>query len=218
MTRAHRWIGRSLLALTASIGLASCAVSDPTQFYALSRAAAPRASTASASIAMSSVDGAGIGGIGVGPVIVPGYLDRNQIVIRTGTDQVQISAFHRWAEPLEDGIARVLAEELAARVPTERVVVFPWRGVVARSIQYQVVVAVVRFDGRQGGDVTLDARWRVLASNGSELAFQRSTVIQGVEGSGYEPMIAAMDRALGILGQEIAAEIRALPRGEEARR
>jgi uncharacterized lipoprotein YmbA len=218
MTRAHRWIGRSLLALTASIGLASCAVSDPTQFYALSRVAAPRASTASASIAMSSVGGTGIGGIGVGPVIVPGYLDRNQIVIRTGTDQVQISAFHRWAEPLEDGIARVLAEEIAGRVPTERVVVFPWRGRIARTIQYQVVVAVVRFDGRQGGDVTLDARWRVLASNGSELAFQRSTVIQGVEGSGYEPMIAAMDRALGILGQEIAAEIRALPRGEEARR
>ena len=39
---------------------------------------------------MSSVDGTGIVGIGVGPVIVPGYLDRNQIVIRTGTDQVQI--------------------------------------------------------------------------------------------------------------------------------
>jgi uncharacterized protein len=139
-------------------------------------------------------------------------------VTRTGADKVEISTFHRWAEPLEDGIARVLAEEIAARVPTERVVMFPWRGVVARTIQYQVVVAVVRFDGRQGGDVTLDARWRVLASNGSELAFRRSTVIQGVEGSGYEPMIAAMDRALGILGQEIAAEIRALPRGEEARR
>jgi len=43
-------------------------------------------------------------------------------------------------------------------------------------------------------------------------------VIQGVEGSGYEPIIAAMGRALGILGREIAAQIRALPRGEEARR
>jgi hypothetical protein len=36
--------------------------------------------------------------------------------------------------------------------------------------------------------------------------------------SGYEPMIAAMHRALGILGQEVTAEIRALRRGEEARR
>jgi uncharacterized protein len=218
MTRAHRWIGRSLLALTASIGLSSCAVSDPTQFYALSRAAAPPASTASASIAMSSVDGTGIVGVGVGPVTVPGYLDRNQIVVRTGTDQVQISTFHRWAEPLEDGVARVLAEEIAVRVPTERVVLFPWRGVAARTIQYQVVVAVLRFDGRQDGNVTLDARWRILARDGQELALRRSTVVQDVESAGYEPLVAALGRALGILGQEIATEIRALPRGEEARR
>jgi uncharacterized protein len=178
-----------------SLGLAGCAVSDPTQFYALSRETPPRSSTASASIAMTGMDATSIGGIGVGPVIMPGYLDRNQIVLRTGADKVEISTFHRWAEPLEDGIIRVLAEEIAARVPTERVVMFPWRGV-----------------------VTLDTRWRILASNGSELGFRRSTVIQGVEGSGYEPMIAAMGRALGILGQEIAAEIRALPRDEDARR
>jgi len=217
MTRS-RPFGPSLLALAVSIGLASCAVTDPTQFYALSQKTPPRSSTASAAIAMSSMDATGIGGIGVGPVTMPGYLDRRQIVTRAGEDKVEIATFHRWAEPLEEGIARVLAEEIGAGVPTERVVVFPWRGVVARTIQYQVVVAVVRFDGRQGGDVTLDARWRVLASNGSELVFRRSTVIQGVTGSGYQPVVAAMDRALGILGQEIAAEIRALSRGEEARR
>ena len=79
--------------------------------------------------------------------------------------------FHRWAEPLEDGIGRILAEEIGARVPTERIVMFPWRGVVARIIQYQVVVAVLRFDGRPGGDVTLDTRWRILDRDGKELTF-----------------------------------------------
>ena len=120
--------------------------------------------------------------------------------------------FHRWAEPLEDGIARILAEEIGARVPTERIVMFPWRGVVARAIQYQVVVAVLRFDGRLGGDVTLDTRWRILGRDGDELAFRRSTVIEAAAGPGYEPMVAAMTRALATLGQEIAAEIRAMPR------
>jgi len=217
MTRL-RAIRQPLFALTVSIGLSSCAVSDPTQFYTLSRATPPHASTATVSMAMRSVDATGIVGIGVGPVMMPGYLDRSQIVIRTGADTVEILTFHRWAEPLEDGIARVLAEEVAARVPTERVVIFPWRGVVARTIQYQVVVAVLHFDGRPGSDVTLDARWRILAADGRELAFRRSTVIQGVERSGYEPMVAAMGRALSTLGQEIATEIRALPRDEEARR
>jgi uncharacterized protein len=66
---------------------------------------------------------------------MPGYLDRVQIATRTGADQVAISMFHRWAESLEDGIARTLAEEIGARVPTERIVIYPWRGVVARVIQ-----------------------------------------------------------------------------------
>jgi hypothetical protein len=37
-------------------------------------------------------------------------------------------------------------------------------------------------------------------------------VVQDMESAGYEPMVAALGRALGILGQEIATEIRALPR------
>ena len=209
----HRAVVRRLLGLAASIGLASCAVSDPTQFYTLApagnRSTAPRAT---ASTQRSTVPGTGTVGIGVGPVILPGYLDRSQIVTRTSADQVELSMFHRWAEPLEEGISRILAEEIGARVPTERIVTFPWRGVVARTIQYQVVVAVLRFDGRPGGDVTLDARWRILGRDGDELALRRSTVIEAAAGRGYESLVAAMTRALVTLGQEIAAEIKAMPR------
>jgi uncharacterized protein len=133
-------------------------------------------------------------------------------VTRPGADQVEISTFNRWAEPLEDGISRILAEEISVRVPTERVVMFPWRGVVARVIQYQVVVAVVRFDGRPGGDVTLDTRWRIRDREGDELLFRRSTVVETAAGRGYEPIVAAMTRAIMALGQEIAAEIRAMAR------
>jgi uncharacterized protein len=133
-------------------------------------------------------------------------------VTRTGADQVEISMFHQWAEPLEGGIARVVGEEIGARVPTERIVMFPWRGVVARVIQYQVVIAVMRFDGRPGGDVTLDARWRILGRDGDELVFRRFTVSEAAGDPGYKPMVAAMTRALVALGQEIAAEIRAMPR------
>jgi uncharacterized protein len=214
----HRAVVRRLLGLTASIGLAGCAVSDPTQFYTLGQAAAssPTAESverkASASTSWSSVAATGPVGIGVGPVILPSYLDRSQIVIRTGADRVELSMFHRWAEPLADGIARSLAEEIGARVPTDRIVTFPWPGVVARVIQYQVVVAVLRFDGRRGGEVTLDTRWRILGRDGNELAFRRTTVIEAAAGPGYEPMVAAMARAVVTLGQEIAAEIRTLPR------
>jgi len=206
---------RRLLGLAVSIGLAGCAVTDTTQYYTLGEPAArSRDSRESASIASTprSGDRTGTVGIGVGPVMVPGYLHRTQIVTRNGADQVELAMFHRWAEPLEDGMARILAEEIAARVPTERVVTFPWRGVVARAIQYQVVVTVVRFDGHEGGDVTLDTRWRILDSQGGEQAFRRSTVIEASKAPGHEPIVAAMTRALVSLGREIALEIRALPR------
>jgi hypothetical protein len=213
----HRAVVRRLLGLTASIGLAGCAVSDPTQFYTFGQGAAssPTAEsverTASASTSRSRVAATGAMGIGVGPVLLPGYLDRSQIVIRTGADRVELSMFHRWAEPLADGIARTLADEIGARVPTDRIVAFPWRGVVARVIQYQVVVAVLRFDGRPDGDVTLDTRWRILGRDGDELAFRRTTVTEAAAGRGYEAMVAAMARAVVALGQAIAAEIRTLP-------
>jgi len=41
------------------------------------------------------------------------------------------------------------------------------------------------------GDVTLDARSRILGRDGDELAFRRSTLIEAGAGSGYEPMVAA---------------------------
>jgi putative redox protein len=66
--------------------------------------------------------------------------------------------------------------------------------------------------------VTLDTRWRILGRDGDELAFRRSTVIEAATGSGHEPMVAAMARALGTLGREIAAAIRTLPEGVDDER
>jgi len=210
---------RRLLLLSVSIGLASCTgVTDTTQYYALDQpaggssttgSAGPRASVSTSGSTASTTAGVTVG---VGPVIIPAYLDRTEIVTRTAADRVEISMFHRWAEPLADSIARTLAEEIAAGVPTERILAFPWRGVVGRTIQYQVVVAVVRFDGRLGGDVTLDTRWRILDRDGNELTFKRSTMIEATTGPGYEPMVAAMNRALLSLGRKISSEIQALPR------
>ena len=55
----------------------------------------------------------------------------------------------------------------------------------------------------------LDARWRRLGNDGRELVFKRTTLTEATGGPGYEALVAAMSRALGGLGQEIATEIRA---------
>ena len=187
------------------IGLAGCGGSSaPARLYVLTPA--PDAA--------ANPQGAGAAGgpsVGVGPVRLPGLLDRPQIVTRRGTDQIENAEFDRWAEPLGNNVPRVLAENLAALLKTERVALFPWNP--DRSIQYQVVVDVARFDGAVGGDVVLDARWRILGADGKEAAVNRSLLTQPTGGAGYPALVTAMSRALAALSREIAGGIQALPRG-----
>jgi uncharacterized lipoprotein YmbA len=208
----RRAIVLCLVGLLPSAGITACAVTDTTQYYTLGQVGASVQTAMTPSGVQMDPAGMDAVAIGVGPVHLPGYLDRLQIVTRTSGDQVDLSPFYRWAEPLDEGIARVLAEEIGARVPTNRIVTFPWRGSIARVLQYQVIVAVLRFDARQGGDVVLDARWRILGKDGAELAFRRSTLSEVPAGPRHGPIVAAMTRALLALGQEIAAEIRTMPR------
>jgi len=111
----------ALLLLAAGVlALAGCmSVADPTKYYVLSPAT-PREPLPAASA--SSV------AVGVGPVLIPGYLDRVQIVTRDANDGVSVAMYDRWAEPLESGIGQVLADNLGAQMGSERIAVFPWRG------------------------------------------------------------------------------------------
>jgi uncharacterized protein len=100
-----------------------------------------------------------------------------------------------------------LAEDLGARVPGDRVAVYPWRGTLARIIDYQVVVAVARFDGAPGRRVTLDARWRLLGRDGKEVAFKRTILTEPVHGDSFAELIAAMNRSVARLGQDVGDAI-----------
>jgi len=118
-----------LLLTAGALALSGCTgVADATKYYMLSPS--PAAPADSAHTAVSGLS------VGVGPVLIPRYLERAQIVTRGTNDEVEISEYRRWAEPLESGIAQVLADNLAAQVGSERVAVFPWRGATAlgRSI------------------------------------------------------------------------------------
>jgi len=201
MIRHHaRHLAVSLLT-PVTLALAGCSgVSDPTKYYVLSPV--PSAPHDAAPAAVSSA------GVGVGPVSVPGYLARLQIVTRGASDEVEIAMYHRWAEPLESGIAQVLAANLATQIGSERVAVFPWRGVAARALDYQVAIMVLRFDGSPGRQATLDARWRIIGRDGRELALKRSTLSEPITGEGYQPLVVGMNRLLATLAQEIATEIR----------
>jgi uncharacterized protein len=199
MIRRHARTTALLLAVGPLLLTACAGVADRTRYYVLSPTAAAPGGFAPAAVSSAAV--------GVGPVQIPRYLDRLQIVTRGANDGVEIAVDDRWAEPLENGIAQVLADNLGPQLGSERIAVFPWRGDIARALDYQVAVMVLRFEGSPGREVTLDARWRLLGRNGQELVLKRSTIREPLTGAGYQPLVHGLNRTLARLAQEIAAEI-----------
>jgi uncharacterized protein len=200
MKRHHASRGAMLFLTAAALTLTSCAgVADPTRYYVLSSTSPAPGDPMPAAVSSA--------GVGVGPVLVPGYLNRMQIVTRNADDEVEISTYHRWAEPLEAGISQVLANDLAMQIGSERIAVFPWRGRINQTLDYQVAVVVLRFEGSPGRQVTLDARWRLVGRDGKELALKRTTINEPVTQDGYQSLVLGMNRVLRTLAHEIAAEI-----------
>lgn len=150
--------------------------------------------------------------LGVGPLQLPPYLDRPQIVTQTAGNELRLSEFHRWAEPLKENFTRVLANNLTGLLSTDRVFVFPWGRSV--SVDYQVKVEVTRFIGQLGGTSFLTARWSIFGQEGQKLLLTRGTQLSTpTEAATYDALVAAMNRGLTDLSREIASAILSLNRG-----
>jgi uncharacterized protein len=149
--------------------------------------------------------------VSIGPVTLPKYLDRPQIVTRPTPNQLDLSEFDRWGGRLEDNIAQVLAEDVARRLKTARVAVFPTEP--TGRADSRVAVTITQFE-RVGddGDCVLDARWRITRPTGEPLR-GNFKVTKRAPGTGYAPTVAAMSAALGDLAATVADAVSGAGRG-----
>jgi hypothetical protein len=141
----------------------------------------------------------------VGPVTLPKYLDRPQIVTRSSPNIVQTAEFDRWAEPLKNGVLRVLVENLSHLLAKDRLSVYSWEA--TTPADYRVRVHVFRFDGQLGKKVVLTAGWIIDNKNNETLLENRSTVTEASVQSNYEAMVSAASRALAVLSRNIAEDV-----------
>lgn len=178
-----------------------CSTGPPARLYVLT--ALPRAES------VPPATGGREMSIGVGPVELPQYVNRPQIVTGQQSSELYSAASAQWAEPLQDGFTRVLAENLSLLLATDRVAIFPWK---TFAPEYQVVVEVTHFLGQTGGEVSLVALWSILNKDGREaLVSKKSSFREATGSSEYEALAAAMSRAVAALSRDIAAALQALP-------
>jgi uncharacterized lipoprotein YmbA len=173
----------------------SCA-STPSRFYALS-ATAPASEVAGSTSSLS---------LAVGPVSVPALVDRPQIVVSTSANQVQLDEFNRWASPLAEEIARVIAANLAQALPSARV--WPYGQSVQSTPDYQVRVDVQQFASTLGDAAVIEVLWTLRRVAGGEPKSGRSLVREATTGGDVDALVAAHSRALARVSGDIAAAIR----------
>lgn len=181
---------------------------DPSRFYILpsSREATAPTSGGTVSAVPDTGDVRGSVAVGLGPVLLPGYLDRSEIVVRRSETEVELRRWDRWAEPLGTALGRVLADELRRHPTVGRVALFPWRG--GATVDRAVEIDVVRFECTSLDAAVLEARWRVGSGLGGR-PLAEGTFRRRVESSseGLGGCVEAMGLAAEALAGEIAASL-----------
>jgi uncharacterized lipoprotein YmbA len=147
--------------------------------------------------------------VGVGKVSVPGWLDRPQVAGRSATGQIVVNDFARWGEPLAKGIQRVVAENLAALLPTRLIVTAPYSS--AQVVHHRVEITLTEAARQADGSVLVEARWALLGPRGNVLVQHRSSSRAQPTGAGAAGAVAGTSEALAALSREIASALRELP-------
>ena len=184
-----------------TLGLSGCASSTPSKFYTLTsmESTGPAGDTHSATH---------VSVVALGPLSIPDYLDKPQIVTRSGRNELAVDEFHRWGGSLENDVLRVLFENLSALLPADQYHVVNWIHPAQPFApgDYRVSVDLVRFDGILGDSVSLKATWSVFRKD-RDVTVRRSSITEPIRGGDYKSLVEAMSRAMEGLSRDIAGTI-----------
>jgi len=191
------WLTIGFLAMA----VLGCASTPPTRLFALS--------SLSDSGVMEKPEDKRCFSIGIGPVKIPGYMNQPEIVTRIAPNELRADEFAKWAEPIEDNISRVLAENLSSLLCIRSIAIFPWKG--QTPIDYRLDVQVIRMDGMLGENALLDVSWTISdGANRKRAPFltKRTSYKEPAGGADYGTFVSAQSRNLGSVSRDIAEAIK----------
>ena len=204
-------MSQSILRCAVALGLpmlllGGCARTEPARFYLLRP-------VAEADVGQTTKGVHPIGdemAIAIEAVELSAYLDRPEIATRRGLYQVQFADFDRWAEPLADNIAQVLADNLSVLLRSEHIYVFPLA--VNTQVDYRLTVDIARFDNEPGEGALLRVHWMLRDRDERRMLISRKVEYrEPLREQDYESIAAGNSRLLARLSRDIAEAVRGLP-------
>jgi uncharacterized lipoprotein YmbA len=160
----------------------------------------------------------------VGPVSVPLGMDRPQLVLQSGGNEVQIYEYQRWAGSLKSDIARVVGAGLARDIGTPNV--WNFAESTQTNFDFQILLDVQNIEMNRDSGVMIDVLWTIEPASDKnspsvknsntnpdtvvkpQIMMGRSLVREATSGPGLEALVAAQSRAFAKVGGEIAQSMR----------
>lgn len=177
------------------LALAACGRSTPTNYYLLESALGPM-----------QTDNLPPRSLRVAAVETPAYLNRNNIVSRVqGETRLILAEFHLWAEPVGNGVRRVVEESLTKPMLEHGVTVLP--SGTASGGDYVLVLDLQRLDGNFNEKAVLESRWALLDKDDKSLGNGIFSAEEQVQGSDYNVLVGAESRLVRRLGDYLAQRL-----------
>lgn len=187
-----------------AIVLSGCGVLNPvvdrSESHVLAAAAPARAVTGNAPA------------IAIARPSLPGYLDRQQLVTRGRDGMLVMNSNQIWAEPLDDGMARVTAENLG-RIRNS-MNIQPIQAFIAMDYSHLLETRVSRFDADVATRmVVLECTWKLQPVTGHVSPTRSFRVEVPIDDAKFSPTsgqqvrVDAMSRALAEFAATIARHL-----------
>ena len=179
-----------------------CARTKPSKFYTLN-AAWPESKDVSPQDRGTML-------LGVGPVQVPTYMDRPQMVTRVNENEVALSEFNRWAEPVSKALPTVLENNLAYLLPGTDISGYNLHQ--HFQLTHQLVVEIDEFIGTPGGEAVLRVKWMLVELDQKDAYPLLYTGIyrKPTTQPGYEGLAAAMSALMREMAEDMVQRTPAL--------
>ena len=138
----------------------------------------------------------------VGRVVVAAYLDRIEMVSRSGANLITFSDRERWGEVLFSAVPRVLAADLGRRLAGDGIAVT----LDTAGADFTLTVTIDRFERSDDGRVELAARWMI--EDGTARLNGETHAVETIGAASAGAAASALSRTLGLLSAEIADAVR----------
>lgn len=187
---------KKIVLLLLMLSIISCSSSKPSNFYSL-------VSTANMD---NRIKNSRKVSVGIKIVSIPNYLTKPQIITIKSPTEFSFAETHRWVEPLQYSVQRIIAENMNKYI--ENSVVKPIN-FESEDFDYTIQVEINKFYGKMDGQVELSGFYSIRGRNNSistnPINLKKS--FRAIENNDYNKLVMYYSEMLDELSKEMAKKI-----------